>query len=86
MTLAHSIITEADLLAYVDGRLQPHRRIEVEDHLVRCPQDAGRIAADLALQEGLRLLFGRPACPPRPVAARRRGSWLARLGLVPASV
>lgn len=75
------LITEADLLAYVDGRLEAGRRTEVEDYLVRCPQDAGRIAADLALQEGLRLLFGRPACPPRPVTLRRRGSWLARVAM-----
>lgn len=83
MTLAPpAMVTEADLLAYVDGRLDTGRRSEVEAHLLRCPQDAGRIAADLALQEGLRLLFGRPAGPPRPLLPeRRRVSWLARVAM-----
>lgn len=82
MTLAPPpMVTEADLLAYVDGQLDDGRRREVEAHLIRCPQDAGRVAADLALQEGLRVLFGRPACPPRPVVVRRRMTWLGRLQL-----
>lgn len=68
-------VTEADLLAYVDGRLAAARRAEVEDHLARCPADAGRVAADLALQEGLRMLFGRPFRPPVPL--RRRWARLA---------
>lgn len=74
------LVTEADLLAYVDGRLGRDRRAEIEDHLARCPQDAGRVAADLALQEGLRMLFGRPAAPP---VRRRvvRASWLARMAM-----
>lgn len=53
-------ITESDLLAFVDGRLGPDRRNEVEDYLVQFPDDAYRIAADLALLAGLRRLFGRP--------------------------
>lgn len=82
MTLAPPpMVTEADLLAYVDNRLDPGRRTEVEAHLVRCPPDAGRVAADLALQEGLRMLFGRPICPPRPMMIRRRASWLARVAM-----
>jgi anti-sigma factor RsiW len=75
------IVTEADLLAYVDGRLASERRGEIEDHLARCPQDAGRVAADLALQEGLRLLFGRPASPPVPLRRGRHASWLARVAM-----
>lgn len=76
-------VTEADLLAYVDGRLGHHRRAEIEDHLACCPQDAGRVAADLALQEGLRLLFGRPARPPSPLPLfrSRRGGWLVRVAM-----
>lgn len=57
-------ITESDLLAFVDGQLPPGRRGEVERHLMRRPDDAWRIAADLALLEGLRLLFGRPVKVP----------------------
>jgi anti-sigma factor RsiW len=61
-------ITESDLLAFVDGQLAPRRRAEIEDHLVRCPKDAHRVAADLALLEGLRLLFGRPVKVPVALA------------------
>lgn len=52
-------VTETDLLAFVDDCLPSWRRAEVVDHLARCPGDAHRVAADLALLEGLRLLFGR---------------------------
>ncbi|MEW5726218.1 MAG: zf-HC2 domain-containing protein [Pseudomonadota bacterium] len=50
-------VGEDDLLAYVDGRLDPRRRREVELHLLRHPADAVRVAADLAIQDGLRRLF-----------------------------
>lgn len=53
-------VSESDLLAFVDDCLPPWRRAEVADHLARSPNDAYRVAADLALLEGLRLLFGRP--------------------------
>lgn len=64
MTICSAPITEADLLAFVDDQLAPARRTEVEDFLVHSPQDAHRVAADLALLEGLRLLFGRPVSVP----------------------
>lgn len=53
-------VTETDLLAFVDERLPARRRAEIADHLARHPADAYRVAADLALLDGLRLLFGRP--------------------------
>lgn len=53
-------VTEGDLLAFVDDSLPSGRRAEVAEHLARCPADAYRVAADLALLDGLRLLFGRP--------------------------
>lgn len=53
------LVTEADLLAYVDGQLTPHRRVAVEAHLARHPDLAARVTADLAILRGLRLLFGR---------------------------
>lgn len=53
-------VTESDLLGFVDDCLPSWRHDEVADHLVRCPADAYRVAADLALLDGLRLLFGRP--------------------------
>lgn len=62
-------VTESDLLAYVDGRLDPRRRAEVEAHLARSPEDAGRVAADLALLAGLRTLF---AGRRRPAGGRPR--------------
>lgn len=82
MTLSQPpMVTEADLLAYVDGRLERDRRAAIEEHLARCPQDAGRVAADLALQEGLRLLFGRPVTPPMPLPRPRRRMWLSRIAM-----
>lgn len=53
-------VTEGDLLAFVDDALPSGRRAEVAEYLARCPADAYRVAADLALLDGLRLLFGRP--------------------------
>jgi anti-sigma factor RsiW len=57
-------ITEVDLLAYVDGQLDPARRIEVEEHLAHNPQAAARIMADLKDRDALRLLHAAPL--PRP--------------------
>lgn len=54
------VVTEGDLLAFVDDALPSWRRAEVAEHLAQCPADATRVAADLALLNGLRLLFGRP--------------------------
>lgn len=62
-------VTEFELLAFVDGRLPPARRTEVEAYLVHHPTEARRVAADLALLEGLRLLFGRPVTVPVPAGA-----------------
>lgn len=72
-------INEADLLAYVDGRLNSVRSGEIETWLVNHPEDAHRVAADMAIQEGLRLLFGRPAIVP--VRQRARQTWWRRAAL-----
>ena len=74
-------VGESDLLAYVDDRLPPGRRREIEDYLVVHPEDAHRVAADLAIQEGLRLLFGRPVNIPLPSGARNRRPWWRRAAL-----
>lgn len=62
-------ITEMDLLAYVDGHLDPARQAAVERHLARTPEDARRVAADLAINDGIRRLFHRPfqELPPDPL-------------------
>lgn len=54
-----ALVSEDDLLAYVDGKLAPHRRKAVEAHLASHPEAAARVAADLAILRGLRRLFGR---------------------------
>ena len=56
-THAPPLVTEADLLAFVDGLLDPPRRAEVEAHLGHEPRDAYRVACDLAILQGLRLLY-----------------------------
>lgn len=69
------LVSETDLLAFVDDQLEQDRRDEIADHLIHCPKDALRVAADLALLEGLRLLFGRPVTVP--VALLPQTSFLA---------
>lgn len=69
-------VTETDLLAYVDGRLESGRRAEVEAHLRANAGDADRVVADLALQEGLRLLLRPPGrAADRPAARPRTSRW-----------
>ena len=50
-------ITESDLAAYVDGELDAMRRVEVEAHLARHPEDAARVMADLRDRDALREAF-----------------------------
>ncbi|WP_142849207.1 anti-sigma factor [Telmatospirillum sp. J64-1] len=59
MTSADEVITELDLLAYVDGHLDPARRRSVEAYLERNPEAARRVALDLAIKDGIRQLFER---------------------------
>ena len=56
-------ILEADLVAYVDDRLPPLRRIEVEAYLAVHPDEAARIMADLRLRDELRLALTAPDAP-----------------------
>lgn len=63
-------ISEFDLLAYVDGHLDPGRRQEVERYLAAHPDDADRVAADLAINEGIHRLFDRYYRQPVPEAVR----------------
>ncbi|ALN72769.1 anti-sigma factor [Aureimonas sp. AU20] len=74
-------VLEADLVSYVDDRLAPLRRIEVEAHLATRPDEAARIMADLRLRDELRLALVAPEAPgSRELAtlARRLQSGLGR--------
>jgi anti-sigma factor RsiW len=50
-------VTEAELLAYVDGQLPEARRVDVETWLAARPDEAGRIADYRRQDEELRALF-----------------------------
>lgn len=50
-------ITEADLQAYADQRLEPERRVAVEAWLAAHPDEADRIADYRKLSEGLRAAY-----------------------------
>lgn len=57
MTKAPQIIREEDLVAYVDGALDPDRRQQVEAYLAATPEAARRVAADRAIAQDLRRAF-----------------------------
>lgn len=57
MTSDGDPVTELDLLAYVDGHLDPERQRVVEAHLAGHPADARRVAADIAIGQGIRRIF-----------------------------
>ena len=50
-------ITDTDLIAYVDGQLDTMRRLEVEAHLARNPDDAAQVMADLRDRDAMREAF-----------------------------
>jgi anti-sigma factor RsiW len=70
-------IHEDDLLAYVDGCLDAERRRTVEQWLAQNPAVARRVAADLAINAGLRRLFGQPDRPARSAAPLQAAAALA---------
>jgi anti-sigma factor RsiW len=59
-------VTEAALHAYVDGRLAPNRRAEVESWLAERPEEAERIAAYRRLGEELRARYEPVLAEPVP--------------------
>ncbi|MBB5751365.1 anti-sigma factor family protein [Prosthecomicrobium pneumaticum] len=78
-------ITEADLQAYVEDQLPVARRIEVETHLCRSPDEAVRVMADLRVRDELRLALAeapRAARVATTEAARRLERGLGRDRLV----
>lgn len=66
-------VTETDLIAYVDGELDRMRRVEVEAHLARNPEDALRVMADLRDRDALREAFlPVPSLPPERLRSDAR--------------
>lgn len=83
MSLLHSDTgaTEAELLAMVDGQLPQGRRPEVQAWLDRHPEQARRVAADLALNQQMREHFARALeerLPPHLVATAQGRERLRR--------
>lgn len=56
-------ISEFELQAYVDDQLDPVGRLEVADYLVRNPDVAARVLADLRTRDAMRALAFAPAAP-----------------------
>ncbi len=73
-------VTDADLHALVDDRLDEVRRADVERHLADNPADADRVAAWRRIDEGLHELFDGELHRPVPDSWLRppRGALLAR--------
>ncbi|QGY02184.1 anti-sigma factor [Methylobacterium mesophilicum SR1.6/6] len=67
-------ITDDDLIAFVDGQIDPMRRLEVEAHLANDPASAARVMAEMHDRDALRACFT-PVLGPGPdrnvVLARR---------------
>ena len=69
-------VTETDLLAYVDGQLQPAEREAVERYLAANPQKAAEVAHWQRQDEALQALFG--PVGNEPVPAHLRPGTIAR--------
>lgn len=74
MTLLDDPVIAADLAAYVDDQLDPHRRIAVAAHLARNPILAAEVMGDLRLRDELRLALAltEPRATPATTQAARR--------------
>lgn len=66
-------VTEADLQAFVDGRLGPTRRAAVEGWLAARPEEAERLAAYARIGEDLRASFDPMLDEPVPARLLRAG-------------
>jgi len=69
-------ITESELQAYADGRLDPERRLAVEAWVAARPEEAERIADYRRLSEALHAAYDPVAAetlPQRFLRAPRRG-------------
>ncbi len=77
-------VTEADLQAYVDGRLDTGRRARVEGWLAARPEEAERVAAYRRLSGEVRAAYQAMWSEPVPeglTRARARRKWLPKVAL-----
>ncbi len=67
-------ITDDDLIAFVDGQIDPMRRLDVEAHLAANPAAAARVMAEMHDRDALRASFARVPGPgpDRTVVLARR--------------
>ncbi|WP_366653875.1 hypothetical protein [Fodinicurvata sp. EGI_FJ10296] len=63
---AQPAVSDFDLMAYVDGRLDPHRHRQVEAWLAARPDDAADIQTDIAITEAIRTLYNPVITEPVP--------------------
>lgn len=68
-------VTEAELQAWVDGRLALARRAEVEHYLAHHPQEAERLRAYRQQNAGLRALFSPVLEESIPLSMQRPRGW-----------
>ncbi len=71
-------ITDSDLIAFVDGQLDPMRRLEVEAHLAAHPEAAARVMADFHDRDALRASFRERMGPGPTATSPWRGASTAR--------
>lgn len=78
-------LDEADLMAYVDGRLPEGRRDEVEHWLSARPEEADRIAAYQRQNQELNALFAAVLEEPVPLRLRgvRQSAFFSRIRRLP---
>lgn len=73
-------ITEQDLAYYVDGHLSATRRVEVEAHLARHPDQAAQVMDDLRSTHELRLAMADGVVPAQPLTGDRARKLQGALG------
>jgi anti-sigma factor RsiW len=71
-------VSDTDLQAYIDGQLEPARRIEVEAYLTTRPEKAAEVMEGLRLHHELRLFLTENDWPPAAETIAR-GERLARV-------
>jgi len=74
--MSEAPITETDLQAYADGRLEPKRRMAVEAWLAARPEEAERVADYRRLAKELRTIYDPVIAEPLPSQfVRARSRW-----------